>query len=261
MKKEEFGNDRYYYDTKVYPSVTTWQKKVQPAYEVSFLNKWKTSKEVEQENLSDVIMTVKADYGTLFHTIASEFCELGSYPFSLVQEYSGQFDHIRLSKDLIALNQFIIDRDVKVIETEKILKHSLGFAGAVDLVCEMTFNKKRVYAVIDFKTSQSQRGYWSDKMQLRAYAMMAKEELGLDCMIFNWSPKKTYKGYYLTNQSKFKSDEDVIHYWGSYLRDYWSEEKQEKILNKPIYEFPEMLEFGKETEVKVHTLKTMMEEK
>ena len=114
-----------------------------------------------------------------------------------------------LKKDVLAFAQFIIDYNVKPLAIEICLYHPFdGYAGAIDLVCELDFNKKRIRAIIDLKSGR--KGFYeSHEVQLGAYLEMWKihfPDSPVD-KVFNWSPKAWRKAptYNLVNQSESKN--------------------------------------------------------
>jgi hypothetical protein len=103
----------------------------------------------------------------------------------------------------------MIDYNVKPLAIEIILYHPAdGYAGALDIVCEMDWKKARVRAVIDIKSGR--KGFYeSHEIQLKAYQTMWDihfPELPID-KIFNFSPKdwRTSPTYNLKDQTESKN--------------------------------------------------------
>ncbi|OQB04017.1 MAG: hypothetical protein BWY21_02110 [Parcubacteria group bacterium ADurb.Bin216] len=115
-----------------------------------------------------------------------------------------------LKKDILAFAQFIIDRKVKPLAIEVCLYHPTdGYAGAIDLVAELDFDRKRITALIDLKSGRK-NFYPSHEIQLGAYREMWKihfPDKPVD-KIFNWSPKD-FRGktptYNLKDQTESKN--------------------------------------------------------
>ena len=125
-------------------------------------------------------------------------------------------------------NQFIIDFKVQPLAIEIILSHPDGYAGAIDLVCDLDLEEKgffgekylsgankgqpkeskqtrRVRAIVDLKSGR--KGFYeSSEIQLQAYANMWRYsfEETID-KVFNWSPKD-FRGTTPTYNFKDQSD-------------------------------------------------------
>jgi hypothetical protein len=133
-----------------------------------------------------------------------------------------------LKKDVLAFAQFMIDCNVKPLAIEICLWHPKdGYAGAIDLVCEMDLvekgffgevyasgtqkgqpkeskQMKRIRAIIDLKSGR--KGFYeSHEIQLHAYLDMWNihfPDTKID-KVFNWSPKewRTTPSYNLKDQT------------------------------------------------------------
>lgn len=233
--------DRYYYDFDenqepvFYPSVTTvigatLKKPEQLIKWVSDIG-YQESKEYMEE---------RAHYGTFLHTQLAKFIIEKSYDLDQLKELLKLYLeveklpstliywHEELKEDMLCFAQFFMDYNVKPLAIEIVLKSKKGYAGALDLVCEMDFEEKgywgevyksgerkgepketkqvqRITALIDFKSTK--KGVFeSAEIQLEAYKDMWNENFPdkpIDKM-FNWMPKK-WRGikptYTLTDQS------------------------------------------------------------
>lgn len=218
---------RYYYrfekeEPVFYTSVTTMIKNTLPTS--PHLIKWLIDK--GGENGKDEAME-RAAYGTFLHMQCAELLISGTYDLdklsgllTIFLEKEGMpADRIKwteeLKKDILAFAQFIIDRKVKPLAIELCLWHpDHGFAGAIDLVAELDFDKKRVRAIIDLKSGR--KGFYeSHEIQLGAY----KDMFGAHYpsipihKLFNWSPKawKKTPTYNLQDQTDSRNIKKLPH--------------------------------------------------
>lgn len=212
---------RYYYlfeneEPVFYTSVTTLIKNTLPTS--PFLIKWL----IQQggDNGKDEAME-RAVYGTFLHSECAQLLINGTYD---LDSLSGKLvifltkeqlppERVKwadeLKKDILAFAQFIIDRNVKPLAIEICLYHPTdGYAGAIDLVCEMDWDKKRIRAIIDLKSGR--KGFYeSHEIQLGAYLEMWKihfPDISVD-KIMNFSPKAWKKSptYNLQDQTNSKN--------------------------------------------------------
>ena len=213
-------NHRYYYrfegeEPVFYTSVTTLIKNTLPTS--PHLIKWLIDKGGDAGK--DETMS-RAAYGTFLHTQCAELLINGTYNlddlsgkltiFLTTEKMTGEKGwEEELKKDVLAFAQFIIDYNVKPLAIEICLYHPFdGYAGAIDLVCELDFNKKRIRAIIDLKSGR--KGFYeSHEVQLGAYLEMWKihfPDSPVD-KVFNWSPKAWRKAptYNLVNQTESKN--------------------------------------------------------
>lgn len=163
----------------------------------------------------------KARYGTAMHIAFGKFL-LGKFDLNytaIVQfllnegvpvSYANQ-----LQKDVLSFAQFCNDYDVKPLAVEILLSDTdLGLAGACDLVCQMTVSRKRVIAMLDFKSGR--KGFWEEaEIQLQAYKTLFENEFP-DITIerlYNWSPKDWIKSptYNLVDQTDKRSGQKLEH--------------------------------------------------
>ena len=219
---------RYYFtaqnaDVKFYPSVTT------------IIEKTTEMSPGLKKIMADLgfqgfyaMMKEKAHYGTLLHLLIADYLrndksfDTDTIP-ARVYEYVNS-ENIRfntdnwsfnLNKDLRSLVQFINDYEVEPIAIEMVGFYDDGqnrFAGAIDLLCEMTIEEKgyfgevyasgankgqpketkqsrRVTAIVDFKSGKS--GFHDDyEIQLHMYRLMAEQSFGVKPdKVFNVAPK------------------------------------------------------------------------
>ena len=213
---------RYYYnfgedgEPKFYTSVTTLIKNTLPTPPA--LIKWMADKGAE-DGKSEAME--RACYGTTMHHLCGMLLingklDLGVVPNVLqqialrenIQPQKGWVEELK--KDILAFAQFIIDRKVKPLAIEVCLYHPTdGYAGAIDLVAELDFDRKRITALIDLKSGRK-NFYPSHEIQLGAYREMWKihfPDKPVD-KIFNWSPKD-FRGktptYNLKDQTESKN--------------------------------------------------------
>lgn len=207
---------RYYTDGQtVFPSVTTLIKKVLP--QSPFLEAWKMEKGKEE---ADRISSEKADYGTVFHVMASDFLNGHKIPLDedsiLGRAMASQLGTMRirsaeeieqlgwipqLQKGLLSLAQWVKDYDVRVdqyMDRDGYWQHmtelpvsykseDVQFAGTIDLVCVMNAKK------YTDKTPMEKRervfaivdfktgGIWDDyPIQLEMYKMALEQGMNLE---------------------------------------------------------------------------------
>lgn len=256
---------RYYFTAKdgnvaFYPSVTTIIEKTTPtSYGIK-----KLMAELGIEGFYQM-MNQKALYGTLMHLIIADYFRNGKQfdtdsLYSRVQDFVAEnnirFDTNRwvyeLNKDLRALVQWAIDYEVSPIAIECVGYYDNGqhrFAGAIDLVCEMTIKEKgfygevyktgankdqpketyetrRVLAIVDFKSNRN--SFHDDhEIQLSMYRMMAEHSLGIHVeKVFNVSPKDWDKSptYNCKDQTDTPERARIPYLLGSFFVE-WEEPK------------------------------------
>lgn len=208
---------RYYYrfedgEPVFYPSVTTLIRQTTPTS--PFLIQWM----VQNGDAATEKRDMAAAYGTFMHREFERLIITRTYDLDGAAESLRQYmeqENIadkyyfewlpRIKKDILAFAQFLKDYEVKPLAIEIALVHPRWkFAGAIDLPCEMTWKKKRVIAIIDFKSGRN--GFYEDyELQLGLYKMMWDETYPeKPCeMLFNFSPKdwRTAPSYNLKNQT------------------------------------------------------------
>lgn len=172
------------------------------------------------------IADIKAHYGTLMHKLCADLLinlsvDLGGLE-EAVEGYravNGLTDYdVRgwaddLRQDLLAFAQFVRDKNVKPLAIEVVVTHPGGYAGAIDLVCEMDYVEKgkrkprRVIAIVDLKSGR--KGFYeAHEVQLRAYMEAWNITFSQQVThVFNWSPKdwRTSPGYNLKDQTEAPS--------------------------------------------------------
>ena len=169
----------------------------------------------------------RAHYGTFLHVECADLMINGTYDLdklssklqiyltthNLPQSHLSWTDELK--KDILSFGQFVIDRNVKPLAIEICLWHPRDkYAGALDIVCSMDFNKKRINAIVDIKSGR--KGFYeSHEIQLHAYLDMWKihfPDTVID-KVFNWSPKSFRKAptYNLKDQTDSKNAQKLPH--------------------------------------------------
>lgn len=246
-----YQGDRYYYtfdqagEVVFYTSVTTLIKQTMPT--PYSLIKWIADKGLQE---SEAFRDERADYGTFMHIEISfllinrkldldsmkerlkDFVETNNLPKGLIYQVD------ELKKDLLAFAQFVLDHNVKPLAIEIVLADpDNGYAGAIDLVCEMDIEEKgyfgdvyasgankgapketkrwsRIKAIIDFKSGR--KGFFeAHEIQLEAYRKMWNKRFPAVeiTKIFNWSPKdwRTGPSYNLSDQTNSVNIQKLPH--------------------------------------------------
>ena len=207
IRRYEKSGKRWYYSTDdfvLYPSVTTILHATSPTpYGIL---KWYADLgwDGAEQRKNDA-----GEYGSCFHALAEWMMHKGELDVESALNYYLQFNKkleystallVRLQKDLAALIQFIVEHEVRSIDVEY-RGVGCGYGGTVDLICEMKFNKKRVIAIVDYKTGSL---HDDARLQLAAYARLVANTAGLEIEgLLNWQPSDWTKDtptYKLTNQ-------------------------------------------------------------
>ena len=225
MYRLDSNGHRYYYrfdgeEPVFYTSVTTLIKNTLPTS--PHLIKWLIDKGCDEgRNEAEE----RAHYGTFLHACCGELLMTGKFDLDKLSNKLTEYLILHnvtqskpwledLKKDVLCFAQFVIDRKVKPLAVELILWHPTdGYAGAIDLVAELDFNKSRIVAIIDLKSGK--KGFYeSHEIQLRAYKEMFAihfPDISVD-KTFNWSPKD-FKGvtptYNLKDQTESKNAEKL----------------------------------------------------
>jgi hypothetical protein len=182
------------------------------------LIRWMKEKTIHEQ---EEILFERSHYGTMFHILANNYLKNGRIDLDKINIYIAQYAETEklterdvegwdkmLSKHILAFAQFVNDKNVTPLALEHIITHraddelNLNVAGAIDLVCEMDFGKKRVLAIVDYKSGNIRD---SHKYQLLCYQYFWNKkypdhQVG---MIFNFRPKdwSGSPSYELKNQS------------------------------------------------------------
>lgn len=246
------SSHRYYYtfdeqgQPNFFTSVTTMIKQTMPTS--PHLIKWIADMGYDE---SRVYAQERADYGTFMHTEIAELLINRTYDTekvkarlkayiekeSLPSSFINHADEIK--KDVLAFAQFMIECDVKPLAIEIVLAHPTdGYAGAIDLVCEMSVEVKGFFgehfktgaragqpketkqlqtftAIVDFKSGR--KGFYEEhEIQLQAYCEMWQAHFPNKPVerVYNWSPKDwrtTTPTYNLKDQTESKSRYKLKH--------------------------------------------------
>ncbi len=190
------GETRWYYcpeTDRYYPSVTSVIRATTPM-PPGLLEWYKV-----HGSDADAMRDERADYGTFLHQQIGRLLVEGEYDLDLLPERclvaapdpaTARAWYHSVKKDLLSFEAFRRERGVEPIATEVVLKSERGYAGAIDLVCEMDWKKNRIRAVVDFKSGR--KGFYeSHEIQLDLYWTMWEENFPDEPVeaVFNWSPK------------------------------------------------------------------------
>lgn len=243
---------RWYYtisnhgQVQFYGSVTSILDKTLPTS--PYLIKWIADHGVQGANR---LRDQKAEYGTLMHLVIADYLQQETYNLNMmhfiVQHYARehriQYDVSwwaeSLQKDLLSFDAFCKEYNVKPLAVEMVCAApNLGYAGCIDLVCEMTIQEKgfigemyksgpqkgepkeskfdkTIKAIVDFKSGKHQF-YENNEIQANMYMRLwnacypeAKVE-----RCFNWRPSEwegTDPTFNLKDQTLVKSCEKIPH--------------------------------------------------
>lgn len=221
LRRVDGGDLRWYYTIENdeivwFISVTSLLTATMPMSE--HLLKWIADRGIEKANQE---RDEKAAYGTAMHIACErylldkfnlkydEVCAF-LYENSVPLKYANQ-----LQKDILSFAQFCMDRDVKPLAVEIMLSDTeLRLAGACDLVCQMTFNGKKIIALVDMKSGR--KGFWEEsEIQLHAYKQLFEKEfddIKID-KVFSWSPKDwiSTPTYNLKDQTNSSNADKLSH--------------------------------------------------
>jgi len=244
------ANHRYYYkfdkdgEPQFFTSVTTMIRNTMPTS--PHLIQWLISK--GGDNGKDEAEE-RANYGTFLHTECARLLISGTYDLDQLsgslnayckdKNIQAKSDWVgELKKDILAFAQFMIDTDCKPLAIEIILSHPTdGYAGALDLVCEMNIEEKgffgetyasgvnkgqpketkqvkRIRAIVDLKSGR--KGFYeSHEIQLHAYLAMWNlyfPKTTIDS-VYNWSPKewRSTPSYNLKDQTDSRNAQKLPH--------------------------------------------------
>lgn len=244
---------RWYYtisdhgQVRFYGSVTSILDKTLPTS--PYLIKWIADHGVQgAARLRDQ----KAEYGTLMHLVIADYLQQETYNLNMmhfiVQHYARehriQYDVSwwaeSLQKDLLSFDAFCKEYNVKPLAVEMVCAApSLGYAGCIDLVCEMTVMEKGfadgvVYAkgknegqpkevkipktfraIVDFKSGKHQF-YENNEIQANMYMNLwntCYPEARVE-RCYNWRPTE-WEGvdptYNVKDQTRVNSSEKIPH--------------------------------------------------
>lgn len=243
---DNYASGRYYYtlnengDPTFYISVTNMISSVLPTS--PHLVKWIAKMGYEE---SIEYKEERADYGTFMHMQIATLLIKRKIDFDKMEKElagyckeqnlgEGKADEWleEIQKDVLSFAQFMVDYKVKPIAIEMVLAHPDGYAGAIDLLCDMEVEVKGYYGelyksgprkgmpretkkaikcrgYVDFKSGR--KGFYeAHEIQLEAYHEMGRhnfphlyEKGQPPIKLFNWSPKewRTAPSYNLKDQT------------------------------------------------------------
>jgi len=243
---DNYASGRYYFtmntenEPTFYISVTNMIGSTLPTS--PHLIKWIADMGYEE---SQDFKNERANYGTFLHMKIGELLINRQLNFDLMKiQLLGYCEEqkidpakadewlFEMQKDCLAFVQFMNDYQVKPIAIEMVLAHPDGYAGAIDLLCDMTVEQKgffgEVYksgprkgqpketkkeikcrAFVDFKSGR--KGFFeAHEIQLESYKRMGKHhfphlfnEGQPPIKLFNWAPKewKSSPSYSLKDQT------------------------------------------------------------
>lgn len=229
---------RWYYQPdadQFYPSVTSVIRRTMPT--PPGLIQWMVS----NGDKADQVRDERAAYGTWLHIQIADLLITGEYDLDMMGESIERaakaegFDPRSLSwyddgrKDILAFAAFADRHSLKPIAVEAVLSSSQGYAGAIDIVCEMSIGSgaggnfikrdadtggRRIRAIIDVKSGR--KGFYEEhEIQLAMYRDMWEENypsLPID-RVFNWSPKdwRSAPSWTLKDQTESPSTAKIPH--------------------------------------------------
>ena len=208
---------RFYYtlpDIKFYMGVTSALSATMPMDH--HLLVWRCSFRDYEESQS--VLTEKADFGTISHIAVGEIPWKGIFMDTLDERIINDAErrghdrrwalkhNWKLVQNILSFQQWVKEREVEFLTTEMpIIWSKYGLASCIDFPHYMTFNKKRVLCLTDWKTGTG--NYRSQWVQLKCYEMGFRESYPQyedeELFLFNLHPtdwKKTPK-YRMINQT------------------------------------------------------------
>lgn len=202
------------------------------------------------------ILKEKAAYGTFLHICCAEMLITNGFVLDVLDDLVEKYverERIKsdtswwaeeAAKDLLSFAAFCAEKEVKPVAIEiPLLSTELGYAGTIDLVCEMTFNRKTVRAIVDIKSGK--KGFYEDyEIQLEAYKQLWNQHFPEQpvTMVFNWAPKdwRDKPTYDLKNQSESLAGTK----WPLLLEIYKAEGERNQ--PRPIKDFRGVIVLGRE---------------
>lgn len=191
----------------------------------------------------------RAHYGTFLHQEFARLFQYGEYDINSMDgqlvmymekhNLSAAFKQNlgELKKDLIALSSWAVEYQVKPLAMELVLTHPDGYAGAIDLICELTIKEdgltdevyksgknkgkkkpgkveRTITAVVDLKSGR--HGFSEDyEIQLQSYKNMVEHhypDVKID-KLYNLSPKawRSAPSFNFTDQTGKVAAEKLTH--------------------------------------------------
>jgi hypothetical protein len=227
------GDTRWYYrpDTRrFYPSVTSVISATMPT-------PYALIQYLKNHPDPDGHRDERANYGTFLHIQIARLLMDGEYDLDALEEsaytsaVAAGAEPARwqedAKKDLLAFAAFAREHSVKPIAIECVLCSDKGYAGAIDLVCEMRIGSgqngsflkrdgdgKKVTAIVDMKSGR--KGFYENhEIQLHMYRDMWGETFpGVPVeRVFNWAPTdwRTAPSWKLKDQTSSSSARKIPH--------------------------------------------------
>jgi len=184
-----------------------------------------------------------ADYGKYLHAVYARLFKGEKYPFdiNLIEEDLKEFcwkndmdyndvarwykkENRDIRKDVYGFLHWVKEKEVKPLAIEVPLFTS-EYAGVIDLVCELTWRKKRIKAIVDFKSTLKVIDNYDDyAVQLYSQKKLVEQILQIPIdMLFNFAPRnfrlpvgESVKPYEFKNQT----ENPVAFKWDHYLAMY-----------------------------------------
>jgi len=299
LRRVDLGSCRYYYtkddndNINLHPGVTSVLHNQMPL-EFGLLQWYATN---GMEKCKEILFE-RALYGTLMHIVFSKYIALPGNSFNkamidtifndyvdrrpyhlqrTIREYYETERYIDdLYKDLLCFHAFIIEKNVRIIANEISLctgDYNPTYAGTIDLICELDFNKKRQTAIIDFKSKRGGASYSSNVFQLHAYRQLwnrhfvsderyedgssyidesFKIDMAFNFFPNNWQKEPTYK---LTNQTKKINDEKIDSLFENYLCNFHLQSTSKEALESKILNIDQTIKKGETFVASEFTLK------
>ncbi len=172
-----------------------------------WLHKWKAEVGDEQSSL----VSFKAiTFGNIGHLFLAHSCSKGFFDFSIISDFVREHTprsleddlpifQYRMRKNIASMAQCFSDYDIVPYACEyPIFLHELGLAHYVDVYAELTFNRKRRRAVLDYKFTANgafSEPYFAQSAFARNMWNLNAEKRGIDKaeMCFLLAPKQYKK--------------------------------------------------------------------
>lgn len=241
LYRKDLGDSRYYLkpmDSKglsyqMALGITSAIPEIIPIND-DWLHKWKMEVGLEQSSLISFKATT---FGSIGHEFIAYSCKEGKFDFSILADFVREhtprsleddlkFFQFRMRKNMASIVQFFSDYDVVPLTCEyPVFNHELGLAHYVDGYIELTFNRKRRRAVIDYKFTASgafSEPYYAQSAIARNLWNLNAEKRGIDQaeMCFLLAPKQYKKldepTYNLMNCTGNQYDVNFDHHMKSF---------------------------------------------
>lgn len=244
---------RFYYtldnalNPTFYGSTTTIKSQVTPTPRAIIEKELQMGKQA-----FETYRNMRASFGTFWHVQAAVYTENQEYDLDSLQptiqgwgENKGVATdgwHTDAWKGLLAWTRFMNDYNVQPIAIEIPLAHPGGFAGTIDLVCQMNAKKytdktapedrKRITAIIDWKTGYI---FPDHAIQLHLNKKVWEHHFPghpID-KVFNWTWRdwRSKPSYELRNQTSSEEAELIKHYLHIWKKKFFSKPRDIRAAN------------------------------